>query len=305
MCTGGHSTTDRQRERFMHVTLLGTGCPQAHPMRMGPASLVRADDLSLLVDCGSGVTQRLVEAGSHSAAIDALFLTHLHTDHLVDLYQVIISSWHRGRDRPHRLFVPKGVGALVDGLMELWRDEREQRIAYERRPSTAAFDLEVTEIEEGVVFDEGGIRVEAFLVDHGPVRPAFGLTFEQRGLRTVFSGDTTVCDAVEQAAVGADLLVHEVFVHREMAVRPGVRTTAGIEAVAAYHTLSSEVGKVAARARPGLLLLNHIVPVDADRDALFAEVRRDFNGPTVVGEDLVSVDVDARSLAYGDLRLGF
>jgi ribonuclease Z len=288
----------------MRVTLLGTGCPQAHPTRMGPASLVRADDLDLLVDCGSGVTQQLVKAGTNGAAIDAVVLTHLHSDHLVDLYQLIISSWHQGRDRPHRLFVPRGAGAFVDRLMDLWRDEREQRVAYEQRPSTTAFEIEVAEIEEGVIFESARVRVEAFLVDHGPVRPAYGLAFERGGLRAVLSGDTTVCDAVSSAATGADLLVHEVFVHRAMSPRPGVRTAAGIEAVAAYHTLSSEVGKVAARARPGLLLLNHIVPVDADRDALLAEVRQDFDGPTVVGEDLITYDLAHRTLAYDDLRLG-
>jgi ribonuclease Z len=289
-------------EKKMEVTLLGTGCPVAHPKRMGPATLVRAGEQTLLVDCGSGVTQQLVKAGSRSAAIDALFVTHLHSDHLVDLYQLIVSSWHGGRQRPHRLFVPKGVRAFVEGTMAVWKEERAQRLAYEHRPSAAAFELEVVEMEEGVVFDQDGMRVEAFLVDHGPVRPAFGLTFERGGVRTVVSGDTTRCDALDAAAAGADLLVHEVFVHREMVARPGVRSTAGIEATAAYHTLSSEVGKVAAKAQPGMLMLTHIVPVDADRDALLAEVRKDFSGPTVVGEDLVSVDVESGTLSYADLR---
>lgn len=289
----------------MRVTLLGTGCPQATPRRMGPASLVRSDGLTLLVDCGSGVTQRLVEAGSSSAAVDALFLTHMHTDHVIDLYQLIITSWHQGRTVPHRLFVPRGMKPFVDSLMALWAEERAQRIAYEQRPSTAAFDLEVTEIEAGVIFDERGVRVSAFLVDHGPVEPAFGLTFEHRGRRTVFSGDTTVCEAVVSAAEGADLLVHEVFVHGAMTARPGVRTSAGLEAVAAYHTLSSDVGKLAARARPKLLVLNHIVPVDADRAALLAEVARDFQGPTIIGEDLLSVDVARMAASYRDLHWSF
>ena len=286
----------------MQVTLLGTGCPQATPRRMGPASLVRTDDLTLLIDCGSGVTQQLIAAGSNSAAVDALFLTHMHTDHVIDLYQLIITSWHQGRKVPHRLFVPKGMRAFVDGLMAIWASERAQRIAYEQRPSTAAFDLDITEIEVGVIFDEQGVRVSAFLVDHGPVEPAFGLTFEHGGRRTVFSGDTTVCDNLVSAAEGADLLVHEVFVHRDMTARPGIRTSAGIEAVAAYHTLSSEVGKVAARAHPKLLLLNHIVPVDANRAALLVEVRRDLHGPTIVGEDLLSVDVTCMAAAWRDLH---
>ena len=84
----------------MRVTLLGTGCPQVHDRRFGPASLVRIGGRSFLVDCGSGVTQRLVAAGTSGAALDAVLLTHLHSDHVVDLYQLIVSSWHQGRDRP-------------------------------------------------------------------------------------------------------------------------------------------------------------------------------------------------------------
>ena len=104
----------------MRVTLLGTGCPQVSPRRFGPASLVRAGGRSFLVDCGSGVTQRLVEAGSSGAAIDALLLTHLHSDHLVDLYQLIVSGWHQGRERPQRIFGPPGTRTFAEATMAVW-----------------------------------------------------------------------------------------------------------------------------------------------------------------------------------------
>ena len=122
----------------MLVTLLGTGCPQVHAQRFGPASLVQAGGRSFLIDCGSGVTQRMVGAGVSGAALDALLLTHLHSDHLVDLYQLVISSWHQGRERPQRIFGPAGTRAFAEATMEVWRSERELRIAWERRPSTAA-----------------------------------------------------------------------------------------------------------------------------------------------------------------------
>ena len=96
----------------MEVTLLGTGCPQAHPQRLGPANLVQAEGFSFLVDCGSGVTQRLVGAGSSGRLLDAVLLTHLHSDHVIDLYQLIVSSWHQGRDRPQRILGPAGTPAL-------------------------------------------------------------------------------------------------------------------------------------------------------------------------------------------------
>jgi ribonuclease Z len=285
------------------VTLLGTGCPQVHPHRFGPASLVRVGELSFLVDCGSGVTQRLVAAGASGANLDALLLTHLHSDHLVDLYQLVISSWHQGRERPQRIFGPAGTRAFAEATMEVWRQEREGRIAWERRASTAAFELEITEFKEGVILTERGLRISAFEVDHGPFRPAFGFLFETAQARVAFSGDTTVCERLISAAKDVDLLVHECFVHGRLA--PGRMLSAqGLDNVAAYHTLSTDVGKVAARAGARLLLLNHFVPVEFDRDALLREVGADFAGPLVIGEDLLTVDVPGRTIAHGGLRLG-
>jgi ribonuclease Z len=284
------------------VTLLGTGCPQVHAHRSGPASLVQTGGMSFLVDCGSGVTQRMAAAGVSGAGLDALLLTHLHSDHLVDLYQLVISSWHQGRARPQRIFGPSGTRAFAEATMEVWRKERELRIAWECRPSTAGLELEITEFGEGVIFDADGLRISAFKVDHRPVEQAFGFLFETAHARVAFSGDTTVCDGLVSAAKDVDLLVHECFIHREMGGR--MRSAQGLANVAAYHTLSSDVGKVAARAGARLLLLNHFVPVEFDRDALLREVGADFKGPVAIGEDLLSVDVPRRAIAHGGLRLG-
>ena len=286
----------------MLVTLLGTGCPQVHAHRSGPASLVQTGAMSFLVDCGSGVTQRMAAAGVSGAGLDALLLTHLHSDHLVDLYQLVISSWHQGRARPQRIFGPSGTRAFAEATMEVWRKERELRIAWECRPSTAGLELEITEFGEGVIFDADGLRISAFKVDHRPVEQAFGFLFETAHARVAFSGDTTVCDGLVSAAKDVDLLVHECFIHREMGGR--MRSAQGLANVAAYHTLSSDVGKVAARAGARLLLLNHFVPVEFDRDALLREVGADFKGPVAIGEDLLSVDVPRRAIAHGGLRLG-
>jgi ribonuclease Z len=288
----------------MKVTLLGTGCPQVDTARFGPANLVRAGEAAFLVDCGSGVTQRLLGAGASGRALDAVFLTHLHSDHLVDLFQLVISSWHQGRDRKQRVFGPKGTRAYVDGLMRLWDAELRQRIAHEKRPSTAALEVEVAELEDGWTLEEKGVRVTAFAVEHLPVRYAYGFAFEAAGRRAVFSGDTRRCAAVVEAAHGADLLVHECFIHGEMKPGPG-RTPEGLANVAAYHTLSGEVGKVAAEAGVGCLLLNHFVPVRFDKAALLAEVARDFAGPVLVGEDLMSVDLATGAIDYAGAVLRF
>ena len=283
----------------MELTLLGTGCPQCDPERLGPASLVRHGGHSFLVDCGSGVTQRLVAAGASGGALDAVFLTHLHSDHIVDLFQLVISSWHQGRDRPQRVFGPLGTQRFVDGLLALWRPELEQRIAHEKRPSTAALALEVTEITAGEIFAVDGLTVEAVPVNHLPVKHAFGFVFAAARRRLAFSGDTAFCPALIAAARGADALVHECFIHGVMKPVEGVRSAEGIRNVAAYHTLSSEVGKIAASSGVGCLVLNHFVPTRFDKAALVAEVRADYGGPLVVGEDLMRLDLDDGTLRHG------
>ena len=286
----------------MRLTLLGTGCPSVHTERYGPAQVIRHGGTAVLVDCGSGVTQRLLAAGVPGRDLEAVLLTHLHSDHIVDLFQLVISSWHQGRARPQRVFGPRGTRRYVEGLMALWRPELEQRIAHERRPSTAALEVEVTELEPDQVVDFGDLRARVVEVDHRPVRPAFGFVFEGAGRRIAISGDTRRCPALIEAARGAEILVHEVFVHREMPVIEGLRNAETITNVAAYHTLSSEVGKVAAEAGVGCLVLSHFAPPACDRDALLAEVAADYSGPLVLGEDLMTLDAEKGTLVYGNLR---
>lgn len=281
----------------MHLTLLGTGCPAVHAERYGPAQIVRHGDTAVLVDCGSGVTQRMAQAGIGGRDIDAVLLTHMHSDHVVDLFQLIISSWHQGRDRPMRVFGPQGTYAYVDGMVSLWQSEMERRIEHERRPSALALQTEVIELKPDEMVEFGAMRVRAVEVDHKPVRHAYGYTFETDEAKLVISGDTRPCDALTEAAQGADLLLHEVFVHREMQPIEGRRTAETIEQVASYHTLSSDVGKVAARAGVKWLALTHFVPPDCDTEALRKEVAADFSGKITMGEDLMTLDV-----ASGEVR---
>jgi ribonuclease Z len=275
----------------MQLTLLGTGCPAVHAERYGPAQIVRHPGTTLLVDCGSGVTQRMAQAGISGRDIDAVLLTHMHSDHIVDLFQLVMSSWHQGRDRPQRVFGPPGTYRYVDGLVSLWQAEMEQRIAHERRPSALALQTEVTEIDPGQEVEFGALRVRAVEVDHRPVRHAYGFVFQTGAAKLVISGDTRPCDALVEAARDADLLLHEVFVHREMPPIEGRRTAETVENVASYHTLSSDVGKVAARAGAKWLALTHFVPPDCDTGALYEEVKADFPGPVTIGADLMTLDV--------------
>jgi ribonuclease Z len=288
------------------VTLLGTGCPVVSPRRYGAGQLVRCGGLSLLVDIGSGITQRLVEAGSNGAQIDALLITHIHSDHLVDLYQFIISSWHQSRDRPQVIYGPPGIKKLVDAHMAAWKDERDLRIAFEQRTSTVAFEIEVHEFTDSdVLIERDGAKVSAVRVDHDPIEYAFGFVFESDGRKLVLSGDTRPCDALIAASTKADVLVHEVYHHGRSPQLVGTRSAMTAKNVADYHTLSTDVGVIARKAGVGALILTHIVPPSADVATLLDDARGEFAGFIAVGEDLMHIDVARRSVTWKQATVGF
>jgi ribonuclease Z len=182
--------------------------------------------------------------------------------------------------------------------MALWKPELEQRIAHERRPSTAALEVEVTEIAPGQRLAVGGIAVDVVEVEHQPVKHAFGFVCQGGGRKIAISGDTRYCPALIAAARGAEVLVHEVFIHREMPVIAGVRSAETVANVMAYHTVSDQVGKVAREAGVGCLVLSHFVPPNFDKPALLKEVASDFAGPVLIGEDLMTIDADTGAVDH-------
>jgi ribonuclease Z len=286
----------------MKITLLGTGCPVAHPRRGGAATLVETSGARVLIDCGSMVTQRLVAAGCPGARLDALLVTHLHSDHLADFYQLVISSWHQGRSEPWTVHCPETVTPLIEATMCTWAAERALRIATEKRPSAPGLGVACRTIVPGARLAIGDLEIEPVLVNHPPVTPAYGFVLRAGGKTAVFSGDTTVSLPLIEAGRGADLLIHEVFIHRELPPVPGRRSPETVAAMTAYHTLSTEVGGVARDIGAKALALTHFVPPEFDRTTLLAEVGRDFDGPVFVGEDLMSFDLASGDVAWGEFR---
>lgn len=287
-------------------TFLGSGAPPVSLRRAGPAHLVEAGGSKLLIDCGSGVSQRLVAAGHAGAQIDALIVTHEHSDHLVDFYQLIVSSWHQGRSRPWRVLAPEPALANMRGQYEAFARERALRIAFEKRPDATGLEVVFEELQQGPVAGLGTLAVEAFLVDHKPVEPAFGLSLSANGSRIVFSGDTRLTPSLEQAADGCDLLVCEVFIDSQMPVTAGVRSAETVASVQSYHMTPAVVAGLARRAGVKALALTHLVPPGADTAALFAEVRAGgYAGPLVVGEDLMRLELPARLLRWNGAAIGF
>jgi len=275
----------------MQLMLLGTGCPKVDHKRFGPSNLVFTKNTSILVDCGSGVSQRLEEAKVSTANIDALVLTHLHSDHVVDLYQLIISSWHSYRTKQWKIYGPKGTRKFVSNIMDAWEDERQLRIKYEKRSSIAAFNLTVTEFKEYGKINIKDIMLEYFTVDHQPVKYAYGFNFYNNKKKLTISGDTKPCENLMKYAQLTDVLLHEVFIEGEIQKIKKMRSSKTLHNVKAYHTLSSMVGKVAKLSRCKKLVLTHFVPTQFDEKKLKEIVKKDFGKYPVIGKDLLRITV--------------
>ncbi|KUL95657.1 hypothetical protein DK26_11240 [Bosea sp. WAO] len=293
-------------DNALAFTFLGTGAPPVSLRRAGPAHLVEAGGTSVLIDCGSGVSQRLVAAGHAGARIDALIVTHEHSDHLVDFYQLVVSSWHQGRDRPWRVLAPAPALANMRGQYEAFARERTLRIAFEKRPDATGLEVVFEELHEGPIAGLGGLEIEAFLVDHHPVEPAFGLALTAHAGRIVFSGDTRLTPSLEQAAQGCELLVCEVFIDSQMPVVAGVRSAETVASVKSYHMTPAVVAGLASRSGVKALALTHLVPPGADTAALTGEIRAGgYAGPLIIGEDLMRLELPGRLLRWNGATIGF
>ena len=275
----------------MELTLLGTGCPSVDHKRFGPSNLVTTKTVKILVDCGSGITQRLHELKVSSADIDALFFTHLHSDHAVDLYQLIISSWHSYRIKPWKIYGPKGTKKFVKKIMDAWADERKLRISYESRASAKAFDIQVTEFKSIGNIKIKDLTIKYFEVDHKPVKYAYGFCFTNKNKKLTISGDTRPCENLMKYAQKSDVLLHEVFIEGEILQINKMRTQKTLHNVQSYHTTSTQVGKVAFITRAKKLVLTHFVPTRFNKNNLKKVVKKDFGKDPVIGEDLMTIKV--------------
>ena len=275
----------------MELTLLGTGCPSVDHKRFGPSNLVSTKNTKILVDCGSGITQRLHELEVSSADIDALLFTHLHSDHAVDLYQLIISSWHSYRIKPWKIYGPKGTKKFVKKIMDAWADERKLRISYESRASAKAFDIQVTEFKSIGNIKIKDLSVKYFEVDHKPVKYAYGFCFTYKNKKLTISGDTRPCENLMKYAQKSDVLLHEVFIEGEILQINKMRTKKTLHNVQRYHTTSTQVGKVAFIARAKKLVLTHFVPTRFNKNNLKKVVKKDFGKDPIIGEDLMTIKV--------------
>lgn len=242
-------------------------------------------DRVFLVDAGPGVERRLAAAHLPINGVTALFITHLHSDHTLGLPDLIFTSWVMGRHTPLEAYGPAGLRPMVDHLIAAYAEDIKQRTEGLEHESRNGYSVNVHGVTPGVIYDSGGVRITAFRVDHGMLE-AYGYRFDTPGRVIVVSGDTRPSENLVRAAQGADVLVHEVYsaAHLKPEDRPGGQDWPAY--MRSLHTSDVELGELAARIKPKLLILTHIIRMGATDQELLAAVQRSFSGRAVVGRDL-------------------
>ncbi len=285
----------------MRVTLLGTGTPIPMLERRGPATLVEAGSARILVDAGSGVVHRLLEAGQPTRqppgappALTHILLTHLHSDHIMGLPDLLWTGWIMDWWRePPVLFGPPGTAEMVRRVIHAFDYDIAVRNSVDRltRPWVAP---KVHEFSNGWNYDGADFRATPFRVDHNPVDQAFGIRLDTELGSVAFSGDTRALESLAEASNGVDLLLHEVY-DSELARSQlqAVRSQFGVESpqfraragVIAYHTVADDLGPIANLADTPHLVLNHVIG-PPDTSGIELDIRRHYRGEITVGADL-------------------
>jgi len=270
----------------LEVLLLGTGFPRPDPQRAGPSTAVVIGDKWFVVDAGRATTMRIAGTDLQYANLRAVFLTHLHSDHTAGLPDLFDTSWQFGRKTvPLQLYGPPGTKKLARAMLDFFAEDiHVRRDLMEKHPAAGA-TIDTHIVREGVVYDDGEVKVTAFAVDHKPVRYAFGYRFEAGGRSIVVSGDTRPTENLVRFAKGADVLVLEAYLPEHF---DKVDTPAVAARLKSYHVSAEEAGQLAGRAGVRKLVLTHLIPANAD-DTFRERAARAFHGEIVVGRDLVRV----------------
>ena len=274
---------------LFRVTLLGTGAPPPVLNRFGPSTLVEVGGEKFLFDAGRGALQRLFQLNIPFGEISGLFLTHHHSDHLVGFTDLWLTGWigrpWGKRTVPLRLWGPEGTHQMAEHLpLAFATDIRVRSHSY----PPDGVQIESTEIEEGVVHEVGGVTITAFKVDHGGEElDAYGYRIDYDGRSAVLSGDTTLNENLISHSEGVDLLVHEVT----HGMGDGVER-ANLERIRRNHTIPEDAGIVFSRTKPKLAVYTHILLFgDATSDDLIPATRPTYDGPLMVGEDLMRFEI--------------
>ena len=305
----------------LHVGLCGAGSPMPDDRRMGPCTVVVAGKRLFVFDTGNGSTRNLGKMGFVHGHIEAIFLTHFHSDHIDGLGELLMQRWvSTGNAAPVPLYGPPGVEKVVAGFMQAYGQDGHYRTAHHGDKTVPASGFGATVMPftappggHVVLLKDVDLEITAFLVDHKPVHPAVGYRINYKGRSVVLSGDTVKSESVQREAAGVDVLVHEAMSMRMMGLLEQGAVTAGrpnvkklMADIVDYHTSPEQAAETARDAKVGYLLLNHIappLPMPGLEKAFMGEAPAIFSGPIRVGADgdFISLPVGSTQVNAGKL----
>jgi ribonuclease Z len=288
----------------LYAGLAGSGAPFPHHNRVGPCIVVKAGNHLSVVDAGEGSARNIALMGFQMGKIDAILLTHFHSDHIANLGEVMLQRWAGGSNaQPVDVIGPTGVETVVEGFNRAYSLDAGYRVAHHGSttvPLSGAggtarpFVLSAEEDASVVVIDHGGLRVTAFKVNHVPVSPAVGYRFDYKGRSLVISGDTMPCQSMKKQSRGVDVLFHEALqpsmikmIRDQAGLSPSPSTAKIMADIPSYHTSPEDAAKIAQEAGVNHLVLYHILPpLPALLKGLFlGDSSKYYSGPITIGED--------------------
>ena len=278
--------TSLAQAQVLTVTLLGTGTPRPDLEHFSQSILVETPDARLLFDAGRGAVLRLHEIGVSAADLTHVFLTHLHYDHMVGLDDVWLTAHLWQRRLPFEVSGPTGTASMVKHLRAAYQDDLLFRQHQSGLPK-ADGDLRAIEVESGLVWQQSELKVTAFAVDHGAVKPALGYRVDYGAYSVVISGDTTYTEGLIQHAEGADVVIHEAM----MASPPLLAKHSRLARVQDYHSTPQQVGRSLSSIQPRLAVLIHLLKFGSSDADILEQVTKNYAGDVRLGQDLMAIDI--------------
>jgi ribonuclease Z len=291
----GIAQRDYSDSKITKVALLGTGSPVADPYRSGCSVAIIVNAMPYIVDFGPGVIRQLATLTPYfskpSQGIEGLdlrnvthaFLTHLHSDHTTGYPDLILTPWAvggSGRDRPLEVYGPTGLNSMTEHILKAYQADIEYRVNGLQHCNNEGWRVNSHEItEEGLIYQDDNVKVEAFPVPHGTWDNAWGFRFTTPDKVVVISGDTRPSDKLVEYAKGVDILVHEVY-------SKSLIHWASQDYFSSHHTSTIELAKIAQKAKPKLLVLYHTMPSGVDGKEFLDEISEIYNGKVIFGNDL-------------------
>ena len=273
----------------MDIVLTGTGTPIPDPDRAGPSTLVRAGDTQILVDAGRGVVMRLAGAATGPPALAAVLITHLHSDHVCALNDVITTHWVLSQEHATlRIFGPAGTAQFVERQMHALAPDIGYRIAHHDF-LTKGPQLEVTDLEPGDSFSIDDVQITTAATEHSPVKPTIGFRLEHAGIAAALVGDTLPCDGVDELAREADAYV-QTALRRDLLEPIPMQ---GVQDILDYHSDVVQAAQTAARVGAKRLVITHMVPAPTPEQYpdWRAQAAEHFDGEVVIGDDLTTITI--------------